>query len=205
MKHSTTVTLSRDEQPAEGSLPTTQTFTIVPLKFGQTVPSAVEELIRPLCPTRTSQSCVYRFASPKLGGGLITVAIKGWLSRERMDEMVHLMELERELGTPQSARLADAPTWQIGYRLHINNPYGQMVAGLLFIALGCMPIYNALFVRDMGPLETTLFFVLGLAMVGLGFTVWFLRGVRRRGWWHRARAVVKARGEKMPESLRRFS
>lgn len=111
------------------------------------------------------------------------------------------MEIERVLGQVQPARLPDLPVWQYSLSLHARNPYAQVVIGLFAIACGCMPLYGIFVLRDMDAVSNVFFFILGATLVVTGAYYWAFRGLRRARWWHRARAAVKLRGEKMPEDL----
>ena len=197
------VEISRDHQPEGGSLPLRESVEIYPTKKGQTVPDAVEEWIRPLQPSRTSQNCVYAFDSPELGRGVLTVNIQGSMYGDRLDDKVQLLEIERALGQRQPARLVDSPVWQYGIRLHVRNPYLQVLFGLVFVCGGLAPFL----IPSSEPegLSDAPFLILGALAILLGSYYWVFRGLRRFSWWHRARGEVKRGGEKMPEDLQLFS
>lgn len=198
------VAIIRDQpRPAETN-PTREIFEIYPPKSGRTVPEAVADWMRPLSPSRTAETGVYTFNSYEQGSGRIFVDIRGPISRERLNDQVHVMEIERILGQVQPARLPDAPIWQYAIRIHLRNPYLQLLYGLLIIGGGCIPLYGILVVRDMNAVSSVLFVIVGAILVGAGAYLWVFRGLRRFRWWHRARAVVKRSGEKMPEDLQLF-
>ncbi|GAA2837441.1 hypothetical protein FB468_1099 [Leucobacter komagatae] len=190
-----------DRMPAVPRASSRETVKIYPSKMGRTVSAAVAAWMRPLCPSRTEENSVYTFDSPENGSGRLTVTIQGAISRDRLTDQVHVLEIERVLGQVQPARLPDLPVWQYSLSLHARNPYAQVVIGLFAIACGCMPLYGIFVLRDMDAVSNVFFFILGATLVVTGAYYWAFRGLRRARWWHRARAAVKLRGEKMPEDL----
>lgn len=168
----------------------------------ETLPEAVERQIRSFRPRRTDVTGRYSFDSPTHGTGTISVSMPSNLSGERFDEKVQVLEIERLLG-PQPGRFADNPTWMNPIRAQVNNPYLVFAIGLLALIFGTFPFINILFVRDMDASGSVFFALLGAILLGLG--VFFMgRAMKRMCWWHRARAEVKRRGDKMPEDLRLF-
>lgn len=133
------------------------------------------------------------------------MTISGWLDRERMDEKVQMLEIERVLGRSEPGKISDTAGWMYSIRLQVRNPYLQILFGLLAIFVGGMPIYSILFVQDMDTVSNISFFVLGVILILLGLVGLVGRGLYRLRWWHRARAVVKLRGDKIPEDLRVFA
>lgn len=192
------------EKPGPGQgVPRVQRIEVFPVKRGQTMVEAIEDLIRPLCPSRTDQSCSYVFDSQTEGSGQITVNLLGSISREMLDEKVQLMEIERVLQRRQPGKLSDGPLWQSAIRLHVRNPYFQVLFGLIAMFAGTIPFFmpspNVSFIQDLPIL------ILGAYLFILGFSYWVVRGLRRFRWWHRARAVVRDPGEAMPEDLKVFA
>lgn len=193
------VETTRDVGDSNAPEPEATSVEISPSKRGQTVPDAVEEWIRPLNPSLTGKSCVYSFDSSEYGKGMLRVRMKGSMYRERMDEKVQIMAIEREIGW-QPAKLSDSPVWQYGIRLQVRNPYLQVLVGGGAISVGL-----AVFLLPHpsgGGLQDAPFLAIGAIAILLGSYYWVLRGLRRFRWWHRARAVVRRNGERMPEELR---
>ena len=128
--------------------------------------------------------------------------MQGALYRERMDEKVMMLEVERAMGWVEPAQTADLPAWQYSVTLQVRNPYLQMLYGLFFMVPGLLIACSVLFIRDMGAFSSSAFFVLALILIGGGFFVLFWKGMRRTRWWHAARREVRRRGAKMPFDLR---
>ena len=133
------------------------------------------------------------------------MTISGWLDRERMDEKVQMLEIERVLGRSEPGKISDTAGWMYSIRLQVRNPYIQILFGLLAIFVGGMPMYSILFMQDMDTASTIGFFVLGAILTLFGLFGLVGRGLYRLRWWHLARAAVKLRGEKIPEDLRVFA
>ena len=133
------------------------------------------------------------------------MTISGWLDRERMDEKVQMLEIERVLGRSEPGKISDTAGWMYSIRLQVRNPYLQILFGFLAMFVGGMQIYSILFVQDMDTASNIVFFVLGAILILLGLVGLVGRGLYRLRWWHRARAAVELRGDKMPEDLRVFA
>ena len=201
---SVSIEITRTHLPSGAPAPLTEVHEVHPRNSWQTVPDAVEEWIRPFHPSRTSRSCVYLFDSPELGRGRLVVHDLGIIYRSRMDEKVQMLEVERALGQRQPAKLSDTLPWMYAVRVQVRNPYMQIVFGLIATAVGCLPLHNIFFASDMGAMSNVYFFILGITLVLFGFVGLVCRGLYRMRWWHRARAEVKRRGDKMPEDLQLF-
>ena len=196
---SATVEVARTHDPTGAEAPSIETIELESEKVGQTMPDVVEKWIRPYHPTRTGQNCVYRFDSPEHGTGTITVTMWGASYRERMDEKVQLLEIERAIGQRQPCQVPDTMRAMEGIQLQVKNPY-------LLLALGGGLTYACVlsFYTLWDPHELLL--SIGsrlLSIVGVAVSIWFALypAFKRRKWWHRARAEVKRRGEKMPLDL----
>ena len=120
-----------------------------------------------------------------------------------MDEKVQLLEIERAIGRRLPAKLSDTLPWMYVIRAQIRNPYAQILFGLLVVFIGAfqtlalgpdVDYWNRIWLTALGA---------GVALVG--FFVLVLRGMRRVGWWHAARAEVRRRGESIPTELGFFS
>ncbi|UTX52210.1 tetraspanin family protein [Leucobacter aridicollis] len=175
---------------------------VKPEKRGHTVPDAIMKMIRPMHPSRTKKSCVYTYDSPDHGTGKIVVTISGWLDRERMDEKIQMLEIERVLGRSEPGKVSDTAGRMYSIRLQVRNPYIQVLFGSLAVFVGGMPLYSILFVQSMDMASTIGFFALGAILILLGFFGLVCRGAYRLRWWHRARAEVKRRGDTMPFDLK---
>lgn len=199
---STLVEITRDAGDANAPDPEVESLEVSSHARGQTAPDAVEEWIRPLNPSLTDVSCVYTFDSSEYGSGVLRVRMEGAIYRERMDDKVRMIAVEREIGR-QPARLSDSPIWQYGFRLHVRNPYFQVLVGLLAVSFGLALLLGRN--PNGGGTHDAPFLTIGAVAIALGAYYWVFRGLRRFRWWHRARAVVRRTGEKMPEDLRVFA
>ena len=199
------VEIIRDRQPAGGGLAGRELLDIFPAKLGHTGTDAVIDWLRPFRPNLTSRSGVYGFDAPELGAGILTVTQIRPLTRARLDDRVRVLEIERALGAPEPARLPDFPLAQSGWRLHVNNPYLQLLIGAFAIGSGGLIIAQVVVDRTDGIAGAVLLCLLGAALIAAGTLIWFQRGLRRVRWWHRARAAGKRGNRTLPEDLRFFS
>ncbi|MEB4613082.1 hypothetical protein [Leucobacter sp. M11] len=198
---SATIEVIRTHSAAGKPAPSRVSHAVTAATRGQTMPDAVRSVIRPLRPSRSETPGVYPFDSPEHGRGRIVVTLQGALARERMDEQVLMLEIERALGSREPARTADIPAWQYPITLHVRNPYLQIGYGVIFMVPGLLIAGSVLFVRDTGALQGSLFFVLALLLIAGGFFQLLWPGTRRIAWWHAARREVRRRGVKMPADL----
>ncbi|QIK63858.1 hypothetical protein G7068_12135 [Leucobacter viscericola] len=201
------VEVIRTHVPSGDPVSETTVFEVAQDKWWSTEPDAVVRRIRSMRPSRTVNSCVYSFESPEHGSGWIRVSIDGSVAgviyREQMDEKVQMLEIERVLGRKEPGAIADMPVWMYSTRLNARNPYIQFGLGIIPAYVGWRAIAEVLGGTYSDAFNKIGFFVLGLLLIGAGVALWQL-GVRRFRWWHRARAVVKRRGDKMPSYLRAF-
>ena len=167
----------------------------------QTWPDATMQFIRELNPSRTGQQGVYAYRDPDRGSGLLIVEGANPLQLLRIDELVHMEEIERAIGMKDPTRIEDIPAYLIPFVVRTRNPYIHLLlAGLILVAsilTGSMPFLRL----EEPPISLTALMIvlgaLGLALSGiLGRRVW-----RRLPWWHAARAQAKRDGGPMPEDL----
>mgnify|MGYP003417821382 FL=1 len=175
---------------------------VVTEKWGESPPDSVMKWIRSYYPTRTSQNCIYSFDSPVHGKGTVAVRMYGALCRERMDEKIQMLEIERVLGRREPGKTPDTMVGRSAIRLQVRNPYLQVLLGVVAVVFGVQMLYSALSFVD--TFNRAGLSALGALIALLGCALALYLGVRRFSWWHRARAEVKRRGDTMPSDLRIF-
>jgi hypothetical protein len=177
--------------------------TIVP-KSSQPVPEALREFMLPLRSSRTSRSGVYFYDDPERGAGRLEVVGVSGYDLPRVDEMVHLMEINRKLGIEDPARVPDAPGWTTAFVISNRSPWIRILVGLFFLAVGvgmltltlAFPAIDA-FTRIGMPILCSVVILGGL------WSLW--SDARRLPWWMKARAQAKRDGGRLPEELRVWS
>lgn len=184
--------------------PLIEVHEITPEKRGQTMPDAVAAWIRPMNPTRTQESGVYSYNSPECGKGTIAVTMLGELYRERMDEKIQMLEIERMLGSAEPDKVSDTMAWMYAIRLQVRNPYSLILLGLMMTSIGAFQALSVSLNSSYDLFNRIGLSILGTTIAFVGIIVFLKPGARRIRWWHQARALVKRRKDKMPTDLQLF-
>ncbi|QIK63857.1 hypothetical protein G7068_12130 [Leucobacter viscericola] len=177
--------------------------TIVP-KNSQPEPEALREFMLPLRPSRTSRSGVYFYDDPARGSGRLKVVGASGFDLPRVDEMVHLMEINRKIGMEDPARVPDVPGWVVPFVISNRSPWIRILIGLFFLFPVSLMLSVPLLVPEFSLFTKIGSLILGFALlVGLVWSFW--TNVRRLPWWVKARAQAKRDGGPLPEELRVWS
>ncbi|QIK63859.1 hypothetical protein G7068_12140 [Leucobacter viscericola] len=177
--------------------------TIVP-KNSQPEPEALREFMLPLRPSRTSRSGVYFYDDPARGSGRLKVVGASGFDLPRVDEMVHLMEINRKIGMEDPARVPDVPGWVVPFVISNRSPWVRILVGLFFLIPGFFMLSIPLLKPHWNALPIAVNFIFGmLILLMCAWSLW--RDVRRLPWWVKARAQAKRDGGPLPEELRVWS
>jgi len=167
----------------------------------QTWPDAVMGFLRPLNPSRIGKEGVYRYNDPARGSGVLYVEGANQLHLSRIDELVHMEEIERTIGMKDPIRIEDLPLYLVPFVVRARSPYLQLfLASLgLLVFVGCT-VGPFTTLRHASVPELIMLYVLAAVSLGAsGFLI--VRNCRRLRWWHAARAQAKRDGGPMPEDL----
>ena len=150
--------------------------------------------LSPLNPSRTDRDFVYYYSDPARGSGWLELEGFKPSDAERIQELVRMEEIVREVG-PEPRKNADLA---VGNALIVksNNPWiiitwSSALFGLGIYALVWIPTYPDLIV---------LYAITGGLIMALGLVLGILTA-RRVPWWHRARRYAVKDGETMPSDL----
>ena len=165
--------------------------------------AAVWAFIEPLQPTPTSefQSGMYHYHDPQRGYGWIQIEDVGMFSRDRLDQLVRLSQIERAIGQKDPVGGKQyAPAFPVS--LTMSNPYGQITLGVIF--LGMLLFFGQKVVTAEPPLPFVIVMILfGIILLAVsGYMLW--AGFKRHSWWRKAREAALADGGPMPEDLKVF-
>lgn len=167
----------------------------------QTWPDAVMRFLRGLNPSRTGVEGVYDYRDPGRGSGRLWVEGATSLQLSRIDELVHMEEIERVIGMKDPNRQEDLQPYLTPFVLKTRNPYIQMAFGLFGVFAGVaivVSFYTTM--RDQSWGMTIALFVIAVLLFALG-AILAVRGFRRLRWWHAARAQAIRDGGPIPEEL----
>lgn len=159
----------------------------------------IMDVLRPLSPRETDRVDVYAIDDPARGAGtaeLLHVS-KGY--RAEVRDAVRTMEIAALMGEPEVFRQEVLGVDQI-MRPRTTNPYFLMVTGSVFVVATSGFLLSAI-TRDLGVIITSMMAILVLVGVPIGGWL-FVSGLRRLGWWHRARATARRHGRPLPAQLR---
>ncbi len=159
----------------------------------------VMDVLRPMTPRETGQSGVFSIVDLDRGPGRAELI---GISRDVTGEVtdaVRTLEIAALMGEPEAFRQEVLGVDQI-MRPRTTNPYFLLVTGTFFIVLFGALLSSAI-TRGLGAYIVTLAAIGFLVAVVVGG--WLaVSGLRRRGWWHRARATARAHGKPLPRQLR---
>lgn len=166
-----------------------------------TWPDAVMRVLCAVSPSRTGRPGIYAYADPARGSGLLYVERASAFQLMRIDELVQMEEIERVVGKDPT-RYEDTPGYLIPFVINLRNPYLQMALGALFLIPAAMMLLVP--VPVLAP-AVDLFTKIGIPVLGIVSGVLavlvFLRGKRRRRWWHAARVEARRDGGRVPQAL----
>lgn len=159
----------------------------------------IMDVLRPLNPRETDRVDVYAIDDPARGAGtaeLLQVS-KGY--RAEVRDAVRTMEIAALMGQPEVFRQEVLGVDQV-MRPRTTNPYFLIVTGSVFVVATSAFLLSAI-TRGLGAIIIVMLVV--LALVGVSIGGWLLvSGLRRLGWWHRARATARQHGRALPAQLR---
>lgn len=157
----------------------------------------VFEYLQRLQLERTGRSGVYRYSDPGRGSGWLRVEGVRPMLLDALERQVEVLVVSQRIG-------AAYPHQQAGFFgqstvIRTSNPHIQIGFGVFFAVLGALLTLAAV-VAPAPVAATILLLVFGALIVACAVAL-IIIGARRRAWWRRARADVRARGERMPQHL----
>lgn len=161
----------------------------------------VLDAIRPLAPREAGRSGSYWYHDAA-GTGWLEVVGAGRVALGEFDDAVRTLEIAERLGEPEVHRQPELGLAAVS-ALRTTNPYFLMAVGLALPAIGVIAFLRMLetgaawwFLVVLG--------VMALILIGVGVYV-LVQGIRRRSWWHRARAEGRRMGRPLPQDLRTWN
>ena len=170
-------------------------------EFPKTRAQVVFEYLQPLRLERTSQHGVYRYVDPGRGSGWLRAEGLNVFMRDDLDRMIEVLVVSQRIG----ARDPHAQPEFFGQETVIrsSNPNIQIGIGVVFAVAGVGVGLPAFVAPDVPIAAAITLLCLGVGILGSGVAIVVI-GARRLSWWRRARADVRARGERMPQNLQIF-
>lgn len=158
----------------------------------------VFEYLQRLQLARTGRNGVYRYSDPGRGHGWLRVEGVNAMLLDDLERQVEVLVVSQRIGGfdphPQPEFFGQSTV------VRSSNPNIQIGIGAVLAIAGSALAVTPIAAQP--PVAAAIVLVvMGLCIAGAAIAL-IVIGARRRGWWRRARADVRARGERMPEHLR---
>lgn len=162
----------------------------------------VMDVVRPLSPGETEHPGVFWYADPASGSGWLRLEGFPAVNVDEVQQAVRTLAIEAALGQSEPVR---QEVLSVGNALvnRTTNPYFKIAAGTILLGLAVFAMTRMLTTPGAEPGKIfALVASIGLAVVCVILVV---NGLRRRAWWHRARAEAKRQGIPLPDRLKTWN
>jgi hypothetical protein len=159
----------------------------------------IMDVLGVLTPRETGHTGYFSVVDPERGPGHAQLIGVSRDVTEEVHDAVRTLYISELLGEPEAFRQEVLGVDQI-MRPRTTNPYFLIVTGAV-LAIASSGFLLSAVSRGLGVVIVVTLAVLVVVLVPIG--VWLvISGLRRRGWWHRARATARANNLPLPRQLR---
>lgn len=170
----------------------------IPSRFPRTSAQVVFEYLQRLQLARTERNGVYRYSDPGRGSGWLRVEGVGPILLDDLERQVEVLVVSQRIGASDPHQQPEF--FGQSTVIRSSNPHIQIGIGVVLATTGALLVFAAFASR--APIAAMIVLLVFGVLIFAGATAVIIVGARRLAWWRRARADVRARGERMPEHLR---
>lgn len=168
----------------------------------RSITETVMDILRPLSPRETEHAGVFWYADPGDGTGWLRLEGFPAVNVHEVQQAVRTLALDAAIGQPEPVR---QEVLGFGNSLvnRTTNPYFKIAAGLVLLGLAGFALVRMLGTPgfDLGKIFA-LVACLGLVVACV---ILIANGLKRRAWWHRARAEARRQGVGLPDRLKTWN
>jgi hypothetical protein len=162
----------------------------------------VMDVIRPLSPRETGDPSVFSYSDPGGGSGWLRLEGIPAINVDEVQQAVRTLQLSASIGEEEPVR-QEVLSFGNSIVNRTTNPYVKIIAGTVVLLLMAVVVIRMLSGGTPGPGQIVAVVV---AVIVAGLAVYLIgNGLRRRAWWHRARAEARRQGVPLPDQLKTWN
>lgn len=160
------------------------------------------DFLRPLSPRETEHPGVFWYTDPAQGSGWLRLEEFPAVNVTEVQQAVRTLQLSSAIGEAEPVR---QEVLSFGNSLvnRTTNPYFKILFGVVVLILMVFIAVRMLTAGAPGPGQIVA--VVVAAIVSALAIYLIANGLRRRSWWHKARAEAKRTGTPLPDQLKTWN
>jgi hypothetical protein len=162
----------------------------------------VMDFLRPLSPRETEHPGVFWYTDPSSGSGWLRMEQFRAVNVDEVTQAVRVLQIDAAIGQSEPVR-QEVLSFGNAVVNRTTNPYFKILFGVAVLALMAFAVVRM--VQTGGGSAGTVVVIVILAAVSVPCIVLIVQGLRRRAWWHRARAEARRQGVSLPDQLKTWN